>query len=80
MGDSSEYSTCLSKKPAVPRSRTAAEFLRSVTDADRVSLVGEGTGAYHALYAAGAAEGVEHVVLRGLRSNFTERVTDRVVP
>lgn len=55
----------------------AVEFLRSETDADRVTFLGEGTGAYHALYAAVTIENVERIDLHGLGSSFYERATGR---
>lgn len=58
----------------------AADFLRSVTGADRVSFVGEGVGAYHALYAAGVARGVEGVGLRDLGPSFAGMATSREYP
>jgi dienelactone hydrolase len=58
----------------------AAEFLRSATDADRISFVGEGTGAYHALYAAVAARAVDRVDVRGGAASFVELATGRDVP
>ncbi|WP_411963949.1 alpha/beta hydrolase family protein [Haloferax sp. YSMS24] len=59
----------------------AVEFLRSETESDRVSFVGEGIGAYHALYAAVAETGtVDRVVLRGLGPSFVERATRSDVP
>mgnify|MGYP000271254140 CR=1 FL=1 len=60
--------------------RRAATFLREVTGADRVSLVGEGTGAYHALYAAALLRDVDSVAPRGLGPSFYERATEREAP
>ncbi len=53
----------------------AVEFLRAETDAECVSFVGEGTGAYHALYAAAAAGNVERVELGDPVSSFFELAT-----
>ncbi|MFD1513733.1 alpha/beta hydrolase family protein [Halomarina rubra] len=58
----------------------AAAFLRSRTDSQTVSLVGEGVGAYHALYAAGADERVDALGLRDLGPNFREMATSRDYP
>lgn len=58
----------------------AVEFLRSETDAERVSFVGDGIGAYHALYAAAAAESVERIDLHDIGSSFAELATGRNVP
>jgi cephalosporin-C deacetylase-like acetyl esterase len=53
----------------------AVEFLRGETDCERVSLVGEGVGTAHALYAAVATQGVDTVELRDLGSSFREQAT-----
>jgi pimeloyl-ACP methyl ester carboxylesterase len=58
----------------------AIEFLRSATGCEDVSLVGEGIGAYHALYAAAAAERVGTVDLRALGPSFREMATSRRYP
>ena len=58
----------------------AADFLRSAAGADRVSFVGEGVGAYHALYAAAADRDVERVDLRDLGPSFVEMATSREYP
>ncbi|PSQ35086.1 hypothetical protein BRD05_05865, partial [Halobacteriales archaeon QS_9_70_65] len=58
----------------------AAEFLRSETGADGVSLVGDGAGAYHALYAAGALEDVPRVSLGSMDGSFAELATGREAP
>ena len=47
---------------------------------ERVSLVGEGTGAYHALYAAAVDRSVESVTLRDPGPSFAEMATDREYP
>lgn len=53
----------------------AAEYLRDATDSESVSLVGEGVGAYHVLYAAVLDERVNRVELHDLGPSFRERVT-----
>lgn len=58
----------------------AASFLRSETDAERVSFVGDGIGAYHALYAAGIVRNVDRVTLRSLGPSFFELATRREAP
>ncbi|WP_114576935.1 S9 family peptidase [Saliphagus sp. LR7] len=58
----------------------AAEFLCQETGGDRVSFVGEGTGATHALYAAAAARDVDRVALRDMGPSFAEMATDRNPP
>ncbi len=58
----------------------ATEFLRSATGADRVSFVGEGVGAYHALYAAAVDRDVEVVDLSDLGPSFAEMATSREYP
>lgn len=58
----------------------AASLLRGETDADGVSLVGEGIGATHALYAAGVARNVDRVVLRDMGPSFAEMATARDPP
>ncbi|MFB9809332.1 hypothetical protein ACFFQF_31510 [Haladaptatus pallidirubidus] len=58
----------------------AVEFLRSETNSEDVSFVGEGIGAYHALYAAGVAQNVDHVTLRDLEMSFYDLVTSREIP
>ncbi|PSP54536.1 hypothetical protein BRC82_10170 [Halobacteriales archaeon QS_1_67_19] len=58
----------------------AAEFLRDATDAERVAFVGDGVGAYHALYAAVAGDCVEAVDLRDLGPSFRELATAREYP
>ncbi|WP_276254039.1 alpha/beta hydrolase family protein [Halomontanus rarus] len=60
--------------------RRAVEFLRSETDADRVSFVGEGIGAYHALYAGTITETVERIDLQDVGPSFFELATERDVP
>ncbi|GGL61875.1 alpha/beta hydrolase family protein [Halocalculus aciditolerans] len=59
----------------------AVAFLREETGCEDVALVGEGVGAYHALYAAAAARNVSAVDLRDLGPSFRERGTtaDRAV-
>ena len=58
----------------------AVEFLRSETDATQVSFVGDGIGAYHALYAAVVAQNVERIDLRNIGPSFSEMATSREVP
>lgn len=58
----------------------AVEFLREATGVDRVSFVGENTGAWYALFAAAVAENVDRVRLRDARPSFHERTTERDVP
>lgn len=58
----------------------AAEFLRSETGAEGVSFVGDGVGAYHALYAAAVDRDVERVDLRDLGPGFAEMATRREYP
>lgn len=58
----------------------ATTVLRSVTDAEQVSFVGEGVGSYHALYTAAAAENVARVELADLGPSFYEMATQRMVP
>ena len=58
----------------------AAEFLRSETGAERVSFVGEGVGASHALYAAAVDRDVGAVTLRDLGPSFDEMATAREYP
>lgn len=58
----------------------AAEFIRSETGTERVSFVGEGAGAYHALYAAAAVDGVERVDLSGVSHSFYELTTGENPP
>lgn len=58
----------------------AVEFLRSETDAEEVALVGEGVGAYHALYAAVTDDGIGTVDLRDLGPGFREMATNREYP
>lgn len=58
----------------------AVEFLRAATDTERVALVGEGVGAYHALYAAAVAEAVASVDLRDLGPDFRAMATSREYP
>ena len=58
----------------------ADSFLRSKTGTDHVSFVGDGIGAYHALYAAAAARNVDRVDLRALGPTFFERATERGAP
>lgn len=60
--------------------RRAVEFVRSETESDDVALVGEGVGAYHALYAAAADEHVRAVELRDLGPSFHEMATGRKYP
>lgn len=55
--------------------RRAAEFLREQTGADQVSFVGDGVGAYHALYAAAITDDVDAVTLRGLEYTFRDLAT-----
>ena len=58
----------------------AAEFLRAAVGGEAVTFVGEGVGAYHALYAAGAAERASAVDLRDLGPSFREMATSREYP
>ncbi|MWG34239.1 alpha/beta hydrolase family protein [Halomarina oriensis] len=58
----------------------AVELLREATGTDSVALVGEGVGASHALYAAGATEHVERVTLRSLEAGFREMATSHEYP
>jgi len=58
----------------------ALEFVRSQTDCGRATLVGEGVGAYHALYAAVVDTDVETVDLRALGPSFREMATSREYP
>jgi len=58
----------------------AVALLRAETNCKTVSLVGEGVGAYHALYAAGATDGVERVALRDLGPSFRELATRHEYP
>lgn len=58
----------------------AVTFLRSDTDTARVSFVGAGIGAYHALYAAAIARNVDRIDLRTLGPSFFKMATDREVP
>jgi dienelactone hydrolase len=58
----------------------AAEVLQSETGATNVSFVGEGTGAYHALYAGVSADDVAEVTVHGLGPSFYEMATEREVP
>lgn len=58
----------------------AVELLRSETGSEQVALVGEGVGAYHALYAAVADESVEAIGLRDLGPSFREMATSREYP
>jgi cephalosporin-C deacetylase-like acetyl esterase len=58
----------------------AVAFLRSETDAERVSFVGEGIGAYHALYAAAVARNVDRTELRAFGPSFFEMATSREGP
>jgi cephalosporin-C deacetylase-like acetyl esterase len=53
----------------------AIEFLRAETDEERVALVGEGIGAYHALYAGTVDESVGTLGLRDLGPSFHEMAT-----
>ena len=55
----------------------AVEFLVEETGCGEVSLVGEGVGAYHALYAAAVEKRVGTVELRGLGPNFHDMATSR---
>jgi dienelactone hydrolase len=58
----------------------AAKYLRSRTDEGRVSFVGEGVGAYLALYAAAASESVDRVEVRDLGPSFADLVRQHDVP
>jgi dienelactone hydrolase len=58
----------------------AAEFLRSETGVDGVSFVGEGVGAYHALYAAAVTDDVERVGLHERGPSFHELATGERPP
>lgn len=58
----------------------AVEFLQTETDAECVSFVGEGIGAYHALYAATAAENVKQIDLYDMGASFFELATGRDAP
>lgn len=58
----------------------AVEFLRAETGAERVSFVGDGIGAYHALFAAVVARRVDRIDLRDLGPSFYEMATRREVP
>jgi dienelactone hydrolase len=53
----------------------AIEFLRSETGGEQVTLVGEGIGAYHALYAAAVDHTVGTIDLRDLGPSFYEMAT-----
>lgn len=54
----------------------AVAFLRSYTDASAVSVVGEGNGAVHAVYAAAVTEQVARLDVRELGQSFRERTID----
>ncbi|WP_136689380.1 alpha/beta hydrolase family protein [Halorhabdus amylolytica] len=56
------------------------DFLRTETDADAVSFVGSGIGAYHALYAAAVATDVDGVAVGDAIPSFRELATGRDVP
>ena len=58
----------------------ALEFVREATGNEKTTLVGEGVGAYHALYAAVADRDVETVELRDLGPGFYEMATSREYP
>ncbi|MEF8789026.1 MAG: acetylxylan esterase [Haloarculaceae archaeon] len=58
----------------------AAGFLRSATGTERVSFVGEGVGASHALYAAAVDRDVGRVGLRDLGPGFAEMATSYEYP
>lgn len=58
----------------------AVEFLRAETGSDSVALVGEGVGAYHALYAGAVDPGVETLELRDLGPGFREMATSYEYP
>jgi dienelactone hydrolase len=58
----------------------ALEFVRKATGSEETTLVGEGIGAYHALYAAVADHDVEAVELRDLGPGFYEMATSREFP
>lgn len=58
----------------------AVEFLRAETSNEQVALVGEGIGAYHALYAGAVTENVETLVLRELGPIFHEMATSHEYP
>lgn len=53
----------------------AIEFLRSETNSEEITLVGEGIGAYHALYTATVDEDVVTIDLRDLGPSFHEMAT-----
>ncbi|AHG02360.1 hypothetical protein HALLA_20875 (plasmid) [Halostagnicola larsenii XH-48] len=55
----------------------AAEFLRSETNATNVSFVGDGIGAYHALYAAAATENVDRVDVYETVPSFATLATEQ---
>jgi len=58
----------------------AVEFLRAETEADSVSFVGEGNGAYHALFSAAVTDNVAEVRLREMGPSFRERLDQRDRP
>jgi cephalosporin-C deacetylase-like acetyl esterase len=58
----------------------AVAFLRAETGSERVSFVGEGIGAYHALYAGAVAQHVDRVEVHDLGPSFFELATSREVP
>jgi cephalosporin-C deacetylase-like acetyl esterase len=53
----------------------AIEFLRSETGEQEITLIGEGIGAYHALYAGAVDENVGTIDLRDLGPSFYEIAT-----
>jgi dienelactone hydrolase len=58
----------------------ALEFVRSETDSGQATLIGDGVGAYHALYAAVVDTDVGTVDVRGLGPDFLEMATSREYP
>ena len=58
----------------------AVEFLRSETGSKRVSIIGDGIGAYHGLYTAIVVECVDRLTLRNLGPSFYEMATVRDAP
>lgn len=54
----------------------AIEFLRWETGGEQVTLVGEGVGAYHALYAGAVDQNVGTIDLRDLGPSFYEMATE----
>nr|WP_264383091.1 acetylxylan esterase [Halocatena marina] len=55
-------------------------FLRNEADAERISFVGEGIGAFYALYAGAATHSVDRIDLHDLPPSFYEMTTGSNVP